>query len=646
MYNISVPVENANLNPENRIKTLKELKKIGAKRIFINVCYYFSDDKRKKVFYSLKDNVKFFKENGFEVGSWMPSTVVNGSDDFQYKQDVNGKEYRPWICPADARLIKIAKIYAEEIAKTGVDLIMYDDDFHYSYYDLGSNGLRGCACGCHKMLMKKMYPDIDFEEVIKKASEDEYNKYREIWENVNAEALKNYAREVRASVDSINPNIRMGFATNYTNWGIEGVNAEELSKILAGKTKPFLRFIGAPYWYIDSYGGSRDLRTVIDVVRYQSARTKNSGIETMAEGDVFPRPRTTVPSSVLELFDTALRADGNTNGILKYVSDYYSDADYETGYVDAHIENEQKYNEISKNFDNKISTGIKVYVSDKVFRQTNLKYKLKDNYNANEYKTSFFFHQAGRFLSLLSIPTTYDGEAISTAIFGENARFVEDEVLNNGCILDIGGALALHERGIDVGLKEFCGEFKVGAELFNEHIMHRMMKSNGYFKIIPKDNAKVLSYYLNRTPQYYGDLDGIEKTPAAYLYENANGQRFCVFAFAGHLIESNLVNEGEICFYAKTEQVVTASEWVCKKSLPAKCYKNPGLYMLCKKDGKSLSVGLWNIFHDKINKPEVILDKQYKSVEGIGCSVELKGNKAILSTINSFDFCAFIVSED
>ena len=33
-----------------------------------------------------------------------------------------------------------------------------------------------------------------------------------------------------------------------SSWDIDGTNAYELAKILAGNTKPLVRLIGAPYW--------------------------------------------------------------------------------------------------------------------------------------------------------------------------------------------------------------------------------------------------------------------------------------------------------------------------------------------------------------------------------------------------------------
>ena len=68
----------------------------------------------------------------------------------------------------------------------------------------------------------------------------------------------------------------------------------------------------------------------------ESSWTKAGDIEILAEGDAFPRPRTRCPASYLEGFDTAIRASGCTDGILKYGIDYFSNTDYETGYAAFH----------------------------------------------------------------------------------------------------------------------------------------------------------------------------------------------------------------------------------------------------------------------------------------------------------------------
>ena len=78
---------------------------------------------------------------------------------------------------------------------------------------------------------------------------------------------------------------------------------------------------------------------------------------------------------------------------------------------------------------------------------------------------------------------------------------------------------------------------------------------------------------------------------------------------------------------------------------PAYSYGNPDLYLIAKKGANSLSVGLWNIFADEIFEPVIELDKEYKSIECIGCTGRIEGNKVHLSQMNPFSFAGFEVKE-
>ncbi|MBR6602495.1 MAG: hypothetical protein IKK94_00610, partial [Clostridia bacterium] len=67
---ISVPVMSSNLTQDRRVATLKALKKVGAKRVFIAMTAYFSDpEKQTRALNELKVNADFFKSSGLEVGA-------------------------------------------------------------------------------------------------------------------------------------------------------------------------------------------------------------------------------------------------------------------------------------------------------------------------------------------------------------------------------------------------------------------------------------------------------------------------------------------------------------------------------------------------------------------------------------------------
>ena len=498
-FTLSVPILIQNFTEDNRKETLRALRRCGAHRVFLGVSGFFSEEtNRRRAFGTLPEKVAILQDKGFEVGVWVPSSIVCDGGDYTFKQNAQGQEMRPWQCHADESFIRLAELHMRLFAQSGISLIMFDDDFHHSHYDFGKKGLRGCSCPCHQELMRKLYgDDVDFNTIMEEAANDKPNASREKWMAVMAHALETYASRCRHTVNEINPNIRMGIASCVSNHGIEGSSLEKLSTILAGKNKPFMRLIGAPYWYDNAYGGRRDLGFIIEVERWQNARYKKTGIETMGEGDVFPRPRTAIPASILECMDTALRADGGNDGILKYMIPYYSHANYENGYINLHCENKPLYKAIAERFSEMPSVGIRIYTNNRIFTKYDLSYAFMDN--LHEYKDSVVFPQAGRILSKLSLPTTYDGIPISTAVFGEYGRFVEMDVLKQGTLLDFGAAQALTSRGIDVGLRENQGRFPARAEDFGHHELHRIMQPGGgyprgFFRIRPDEKANVLSW--------------------------------------------------------------------------------------------------------------------------------------------------------
>ena len=174
------------------------------------------------------------------------------------------------------------------------------------------------------------------------------NKYRSAFLQANGHYLKEFAKKAREAVDSVNPNIRLGPCACMSVWDFDGVSAAELSRIMAGNTKPFLRLIGAPYWSVNRYWGNR-LQDVIELERMEASWC-GEGIDLLAEGDAYPRPRFVCPANVLEGFDMALRASGALTGIHKYTLDYTADPEYENGYNTKHIKNKPLYAQIEKSF--------------------------------------------------------------------------------------------------------------------------------------------------------------------------------------------------------------------------------------------------------------------------------------------------------
>ena len=101
-YKISVPIMCANIGEENKIKTLRELRRLGAERVFIAISAYHTDSViRKAVLDDLKDKIGFFKAYGYEVGVWLWSSMVKDKNSFQKKVNSRGVAHKIWTCHAD-----------------------------------------------------------------------------------------------------------------------------------------------------------------------------------------------------------------------------------------------------------------------------------------------------------------------------------------------------------------------------------------------------------------------------------------------------------------------------------------------------------------------------------------------------------------
>lgn len=614
---------NKNFERAGKEELVKKLKSMDAQRVFLALSTYETDEaKREKTFSSLKENTDFLKKNGFEVGAWIWTYWIKGENDYTHMKFTSGNTSGEFVCPSDENFRKFAGEYVKDIAKCGVDIIMYDDDYRYGFQDSGL----GCVCENHLRYME----DILGEKLPENVT-DEYlisggeNKYRSAWLEANRYFMLKFAQDMRKALDEINPEIRFGACSCMSVWDFDGADSIEISKKLAGKTRPFMRLIGAPYWAVNKGWGNR-LQDVIELERMELAWCAGEDIEIFGEGDVFPRPRFNCPASYLEGFDTALRADGGFDGILKYAVDYTSNANYENGYIKRHIENKEIYKEINTVFGNKKAVGVRVYESMKKFEYMEVPKAVKGK-NLGE----MFFSPAARMLASNSIPTVYEGSGLCGIAFGENAKYIPDEALKNGLIIDARAAEILSEKGIDVGIesKTELPPKRMVEEYFadeNEYVTVHLL--SGTYDMKLKNGAKVQSYFI----------DNAEKYPASYIYENADGQRFFVFTFNGYFMHEFLYRQ-----YTRSSQLARNIKWLSGNSLSAYISGNPDLYIMNKSDGKALSVGLWNFFEDYISEPVIRLDKEYSNIRFVNCTGKLNKDTVYLSKIHPYEFVAFEV---
>jgi hypothetical protein len=252
-----------------------------------------------------------------------------------------------------------------------------------------------------------------------------------------------------------------------------------------------------------------------------------------------------------------------------------------------------------------------------------------------------------------SIPTAYNDPNSASIVFGESAHFLTEEVLARGVILDAGAAWILHQKGVDVGFTQANPAPAPCAEYFcKEHdIVSCSLDDKGlFYQFSLAEGAEVLSEFLIGAPGL-GVVDGDPKEmprfPACYYYENREHQRFLVYSFAAHTARVKKGwCKGLFRHYYRQTQLIDAVDRLQGHPLPAVCVGNPQLYMICKKNGHSMSVGIWNSFADEVISPIITLDRPYTKVDCYHCQGKIVEDQVFLQEdIPPYGFAFFTVTD-
>ena len=438
MYKVAVPINNRTTNEKNRAIFAELFKAARIDRVFLGGHIREDVD-------SFKENIRFFKDQGYEVALWFYDTVGHGNtivsakdlaDEPKYQRlvDLDGNSRLDTYCPLDDAH---RTFFSEKLAKYAAlepDFIMLDDDFRLSQH---GGGVPCCVCPLHmRRLCEECGEELDIPTFKSLAFTGKGNKYRDAWMKVQGESLELFAQAIRDEVDKVNPHVSIAVCSAYCSWDLDGTDPIRITNILAGKNHKYLRLHGAPYW---TPLNDKPIEGVCEIGRMFASFCQDEDIEIFSEGDPF-RTRFHCPSSYLEIFDAALRADGGHDGILKYMSSYDGMPLYETGFFDRHCRNLDRYDKLAEFFPNGADAGVRVLIKPHLLQDADLSYTpLREQ---SPYPT------AGILLSLNGIPTTYHGEGVCKALFGENARHFDISDFREGAILDGVAAKILTERGL------------------------------------------------------------------------------------------------------------------------------------------------------------------------------------------------------
>lgn len=622
-FEVLVPVGGRRADPERLRCEFDMARDLDSERIvFVAGVMERDDARRAEIAERVRLDAVDAKKAGFkETAAWFWSFWCSDTKGFTTMTASDGWTSRDICCPLDPGFRQVAGRMVRDFVRTGVDMVLLDDDYRYGAY---RDDELVCTCARHMARVEaKLGEKITPAELKKRAMTGGRNRYRDAWMDANGEAFRDYAAFLRRCVDEVNPRVRLGLCACMSHWDNDGVDAATTARILAGKTRPFLRLIGAPYWASPGgphyYGGN--LQNVIEFERMERTWVKGDDIEVVSEGDTYPRPRWTTSSSYLELFDMALRVDGRFDGILKYAVDY-DDPTRDRGYVARHVKNRALYAEIARRFDGRKAVGVRVYEEMNRLRDAVLDGELAGS-------TRFlgtFGSEAAKCCSDLAIPTVWEGEGLVGMAFGENVRHVPVEAHRRGLIIDAWAARILMSQGVDVGVKSWGNKVRTGVDVVADGLVNSYAAYEGY-NVELAEGAEVVGKRTSGCPPY------------AFLYRNDAGGKYLVLP-----LEAYWTKPGWHRTYEAGRLLAEGVRRLAGKPLPAFLPGNPDVFLMAKDgvDG-SRAVAVLNCFPDALVDAPVELDREFSRVEFVNCSGRLDGGRVVLECVPAYAFAAFTV---
>ena len=586
---------------------------------------------------AIEQELKFYTEKGYTCGVWIPTLGFGGPlfsescdpGDYTQIRSIVGKNGGDALCPLNTKFVQVIARAVQEIARRGARMIMLDDELCLSVRP----GI-GCACDLHLAeFSRRMNEQIGLDGLPERVFTGKSNKYRRTWLQMQGDTLRAFCRALRAALDEVDPTVRMGFCAGYTSWDVEGVDALELTYILAGNTKPFLRFTSAPYWYHAQRFGQTPMATLVEFARMQAAWVKDEHIEVFTECDTYPHDRFHTPLAHIEGFDTATMLTPDV-GVLKYFYHYPCQPTQERGYINAHLETAELKGALQQAFYTRPEIGVRVYEEMHKLHDATLPEKFDAVKSQKWIMKKYAFSEAQMMLSVNAIPTVYTGKGLCGICFGENAKYLPEQALDAGLILDVAAAELLQAKGIDVGLRA-VRPLTVGVlEDFHDGTdAHSVYWANNLCDLELAAGATASSEFVT-----IDALSPEHRFPAAYRYENAKGQRFLVYAFRAEPQEEK---SGMYWSYGRGAQLGREIPWLGGREVPALCVGHPYLYCRCNADEKGIAAAFFNYTADGIAQATVCFDRDLASVRVLGgVGKQLDARTVELSDIRGFGYVA------
>ena len=241
LLTVPIAVHSADELPEY----VARLREAGAERVFLCcLSHWVEDEVMVRQIEEHRVYAEYLKNEGFEVGIWLysfgfgvpltePQKKICAR--FTKIRDLRGGAAGEAFCPTSEDFCAYMERLVELAASLPVTMMMFDDDLCLSVRP----GI-GCACEAHLAEFRRLMGDdsIALEDLNDLLFYREDKTPRKTWFDMQGRTLADFARRMRAAVDRVNPDLRLGFCSGYTSWDFEGISATELTKIFAGNTKP------------------------------------------------------------------------------------------------------------------------------------------------------------------------------------------------------------------------------------------------------------------------------------------------------------------------------------------------------------------------------------------------------------------------
>lgn len=219
------------------------------------------------------------------VRTFMPLVGKHDDEPIGFKQlrvDMEGKTSPGCPCPLDPIYQDYIRFFYAQMASTGARELFVDDDFRYERLGTGLT----CFCPLHMREFRKRYPKhrATVSSIAAACRDERPTPLKRDWMEFKRVLLIEFARELRETVHSVDPEVRMGLMLTCTEISIfEGRDFTELVQAFAGPHLPLVRPASGCY---NDYDRLTFLSGQADTVYQVSQLPRET--DAQAEVDMFP----------------------------------------------------------------------------------------------------------------------------------------------------------------------------------------------------------------------------------------------------------------------------------------------------------------------------------------------------------------------